>query len=222
MIMEFRFWALVGAVLLAIARPAASSDDAASRLDAYLSGIDTVSTRFKQRVFDEQGNLLEQAGGTVLIDRPERFRFEYADPPQLIVSDGAKVWIYDPELAQVTVRSIDAALESTPAVLLTTRRPVEEGFRVAAIDAGSGIDAFSLEPKAEDAPFAIVRLAFVGGELRRMELVDHFSQLTVIAFGDIRRQPTIPPGAFTFTPPAGVDVIDADHGVRNTGTMDPA
>ena len=183
--------------------------DAAGRLDGYLSGLGTVSSQFEQRLFDEQRKLLERARGTVLIDRPGRFRFDYTDPPQLIVGDGAKVWIYDPGLAQVTVRDVDAALGSTPAVLLTTDRPVEEQFRVEALDVGAGVEAFALEPRAEDASFTSIRLAFAGGELRRMELVDQFGQTSVIRFTDIRRQPAVPAGAFTFTPPAGVDVVEA-------------
>ena len=206
--MALRFGWLLGAGLLSISGTAVLAD-AAGRLDAYLSGLDTVSAQFEQRLFDERRSLLERARGTVLIDRPGRFRFDYSDPPQLIVGDGARVWIHDPELAQVTVRDVDAALGSTPAVLLATGRPVEEQFRVEALDAGAGYDAFALEPKAEDAPFTLIRLAFAGGELRRMELVDQFGQTTLITFTDIRRPPTVPAGAFTFTPPAGADVIDA-------------
>ena len=181
---------------------------AGERLDAYLSGLDTVASRFEQRLFDESRKLLERARGTVLIDRPGRFRFDYADPPQLIVGDGARVWIYDPELAQVTVRDLDAALGSTPAVLLTSGRPVAEGFRVEQLDVGANVEAFALEPKAEDASFIQIRLAFAGGELRRMELDDQFGQTTLLTFHDIRRRPDLPADAFTFTPPAGVDVID--------------
>lgn len=184
--------------------------DAAGRLDGYLSGLDAVSSRFEQRLFDENRKLLEQARGTVLIDRPGRFRFEYTDPPQLIVGDGTRIWLYDPDLAQVTVRDVDAALGSTPAVLLSTDRPVNEAFRVEALNAAGSVDAFVLEPRAEDASFSRIRLAFAGGELRRMELVDQFGQTTLIAFHGIRRQPAIPPDAFTFTPPDGVDVIDDD------------
>jgi len=183
--------------------------DAGARLDAYLSGLDTVASRFEQRLFDESRKLLERARGTVLIDRPGRFRFDYADPPQLIVGDGARVWIYDPELAQVTVLDLDAALGSTPAVLLTSGRPVAEGFRVEELEAGASVDAFALEPRAEDASFTSIRLAFADGELRRMELLDQFGQTTLLTFHDIQRQPEIPPAAFTFTPPAGVDVVEA-------------
>ena len=206
--MALRFGWLLGVGLLSISCTAVLAD-AAGRLDAYLSGLDTVSAQFEQRLFDERRSLLERARGTVLIDRPGRFRFDYSDPPQLIVGDGARVWIHDPELAQVTVRDVDAALGSTPAVLLATDRPVEEQFRVEALDAGAGYDAFALEPRVEDAPFTLIRLAFAGSELRRMELVDQFGQTTLITFTDIRRQPAVPAGAFTFTLPAGVDVIDA-------------
>ena len=134
-----RFGRLAGAWLLSLFCTAVLAD-AAGRLDAYLSGLDTVSSQFEQRLFDERRNLLEQARGTVLIDRPGRFRFDYTDPPQLIVGDGTRIWIYDPELAQVMVRDVDAALGSTPAVLLSTDRPVEEGFRVEALDAGENVD----------------------------------------------------------------------------------
>ncbi len=208
--MMLRFGRLLGAGLLALSSTVVLAD-AAQRLDAYLSAMDTVSSQFEQRLLDEHRNLLEQATGTVLIDRPGRFRFDYTSPPQLIVGDGARVWIYDPELAQGTVRDIDAALGSTPAVLLTSDRPVAEGFRVEALDVGANVDVFALEPKAEDASFTRIRLAFTGGELRRMELVDQFGQTTLLTFREVRRQPDIPADAFTFTPPAGVDVIDADE-----------
>ncbi len=207
--MMSRLGGFVGVWVLSLSCTAVLAD-AAGRLDAYLSGLDTVSSQFEQRLFDERRNLLEQARGTVLIDRPGRFRFDYTDPPQIIVGDGARVWIYDPDLAQVVVRDVDAALGSTPAVLLSTDRPVEEVFRVEALEIGGNVDVFALEPKAEDASFSRIRLAFADGELRRMELVDQFGQTTLISFHGIRRQPAIPPDAFTFTPPAGVDVIDDD------------
>ena len=206
--MPFRFGALAGAGLLSMSTPVALAD-AAARLNAYLSRLDNVSARFEQRLFDERHNLIEQANGTVLIDRPGRFRFDYASPPQLIVGDGTRIWIYDPELAQVTVRDMDDALGSTPAVLLTTDRPVEDTFRIEAPESGGGIDRFDLEPKAEDAPFTRIRLAFAGGELRRMELVDRFGQTTLLGFDGIAREPVVPANAFTFTPPDGTDVVDA-------------
>ena len=209
--MMSRIGRLAGAGMIAMFCTAAALADAAKRLDAYLSDHDTVSSRFEQVLFDENRTLLEQARGTVLIDRPGRFRFDYADPPQLLVGDGTKVWIHDPELAQVTVRDMDAALGSTPAVLLTGDRPVAESFRVEALDIGADVDVFTLEPKAEDASFTRIRLAFAGGELRRMELLDQFGQTTLLTFHDILRRPELPADAFTFTPPAGVDVVEAEE-----------
>ena len=208
--MVFRSGRLAAAGLLSMSCTFALAD-VAERLDAYLAGLDSVSSRFEQRVFDEQRNLLERSIGTFLIDRPGRFRFEYSDPPQIIVGDGSRIWIYDPELAQVTVTDMEAALGSTPAVLLTSERPVEDWFRITKVDAREGLDVFVLEPKREDAVFTRIGLAFLGGELRRMELLDQFGQTSLISFDDVQRLPAIPDRTFTFTPPAGVDVIDADE-----------
>ena len=208
--MAFRFGPFIAAGLL-LMLPGAACADAAARLNAYLSGLDTMSSRFDQRLFDEQDNMIEQTSGTMLLDRPDRFRFEYTDPPQIIVGDGAKVWIHDRELAQVTVHTMDDALGSTPAVLLTSGQPVEERFRIEAIEAGGGFDWFGLEPKAEDASIARIRLAFADGELRRMEFVDQFGQTARIEFNDIRRHPAVPAHAFTFTPPEGVDIVGAEY-----------
>ena len=205
--MMLRIGRLAGAVALSLACAAVPAG-ASERLDAYLAGLDTVASRFEQRLFDERRNLLEEARGTVLIARPGRFRFEYTEPPQLILGDGARVWIYDPDLAQATVRDMNAALGATPVALLTSERPVTEVFRVEELDIGADVDVFALEPRSGDASFTRIRLAFSGGELRRMELVDQFGQTTLLTFHDIRRRPELPADAFTFTPPAGVDVID--------------
>ena len=206
--MRIRLGPLIGAGLAAIVSGVAAAGPA-DRLDAYLSKLGTVYSQFEQRVFDEQRNLLEQARGALLLDRPGRFRFEYSDPPQIIVGDGEKIWIYDPELAQVTVQDMNDALDSTPAALLTSERPVAEVFRVETADLGGGFDWFTLTPKAEDAVFSGIRLAFANEELRRMELVDQFGQTSVIELVEIRHNPSIPTGAFVFKPPAGVDVVHA-------------
>ena len=206
--MRIRLGPVIGAGLAAIVSGIAAAGPA-DRLDAYLSKLDAVYSRFEQRVFDEQRNLLDQARGALLIDRPGRFRFEYSDPPQLIVGDGEKIWIYDPELAQVTVQDMNDALDSTPAALLTSERPVAEAFRVEAAEPVGGFDRFTLTPKAEDAVFSSIRLAFATGELRRMELVDQFGQTSVIKLGAVRHNPSVPAGAFVFKPPAGADVVQA-------------
>ena len=208
--MRIRLGPLIGAGLAAIV-PGIAAAGPADRLDAYLSNLDSVFSRFEQRVFDERRNLLEQVSGALLIDRPGRFRFEYTDPPQIIVGDGEKIWIYDPELAQVTVQDMNDALDSTPAALLTSERPVAEAFRVERAEPGGGIERFILTPKAEGTMFSSIRLEFASEKLRRMVLVDQFGQTSVIELGAVRHNPSIPAGAFVFKPPAGVDVV---HGVQ--------
>ena len=88
------------------------------QLEAFLSGLRTLESEFQQTLFDENLEQLEESRGLLFLQRPKRFRWDYRTPhAQLIVADGVKVWIYDRELAQVTVQTMDDTLGATPALL---------------------------------------------------------------------------------------------------------
>jgi outer membrane lipoprotein carrier protein len=151
---------------------------------------------------------VQRANGEFLLARPGKFRWTVDKPyKQLVVGDGERVWIYDEDLNQVVVRRVSDALGNTPAALLAGRGDVEKAFQWKPLPASGGLDWLQATPVAKDASFAEIRLGFDANTLAALELVDGFGQQTVVRFGDIAKNPAIPPSAFRFSPPKGADVI---------------
>ena len=199
--------ALILFFLCALVAPAFAANGP-DRLHAFLDEVRTLRAEFQQSVFDEDDRPLDDASGMVYIARPGRFRWDYSEPyAQEIVGDGEKVWIYDSELEQVTVRPLGDALGDTPVMLLSSDRPVEQSFEVRAIDGPDGYEWAGLRPLGEQMSFTEIRLGFDGDTLRVMELKDAFGQLTRLRFAKVERNPTLAPSLFQFTPPDGADIF---------------
>ncbi len=191
--------------------PAAATAGAAAQVDKFLAGLSTWSADFKQTVDDGHGKVVRSAAGHLYLQRPGRFRWDYTQPSeQLVVADGKKVWFYDKDLAQANVRAMDTTLASTPAMLLSEGGSVGSEFDVTALPPSDGYDWFQLRPKHADTDFQAVRIGFHKGELARMLLADKLNQVTTLSFSATHRNVSLAPALFTFTPPAGVDVIGSD------------
>jgi outer membrane lipoprotein carrier protein len=189
---------------------AASAAPAASgKLGRYLDGLKTFEAQFRQTLQDSRGRITEEAGGRLYLEKPGRFRWEYAKPnEQVIVSDSKNLWLYDVDLEQVTVKPLDASLAATPASLLAGQARVDESFTIVAEPASAdGVEWFVLTPKRVDTDFTRLRLGLSGGALKVMELQDKLQQHTTIEFSAVKRNPRLGRSLFVFEPPAGVDVI---------------
>ncbi len=200
------FSAAAGAALLAcvFAAQAASVD----RLKAFIEQTRSGSADFNQTVLDRSGKNIQQSSGSLQFSRPGKFRWTYLAPyEQLIVGDGVEVWIYDKDLNQVTARKLDAALGASPAALLAGDNAIEQNFELKSAGTKDGIDWLEATPKSAETTFERIRMGFKGADLDTMELKDQFGQLTVIRFIDLKRNPSLSPELFTFTPPKGADVI---------------
>ena len=177
-------------------------------LRSYLRDTQAVKARFAQVVVDKNLKRLSEAVGTMQFQRPGRFRWEYAKPyEQLIVGDGARVWVYDKDLNQVTMRKLDRALGSTPAALLAGSNEIEKAYTLADIGQQDGLDWVEATPRSKEGTFERVRMGFGKDGLEAMELHDAFGQTTLIKFGSIERNPKLAADLFRFTPPKGADVI---------------
>lgn len=182
-------------------------------LDKFLRGLRTLHGQFEQNLYNEQNSLLETSRGKVYMQRPNRFRWEYQHPyEQWIVADGEYVWIYDKDLEQITMKSLDKALGKTPAFLLSRKRKIEEDFFVNKLPSQRGKTRFELLPKDAEASFKRMRINLRGRTLLGFDLVDNLGQTTYITFTHLRQNRRLDKGLFIFTPPAGVDILKENWG----------
>lgn len=196
--------------------PDASSDKPAegaslAMVQAYLNGISGMQADFQQLMFDAESNITQESSGNFRLQRPGKFRWDYEQPwQQTIVADGERLWIYDADLEQVTVRRMDDGFADTPATLLSGVTAVADSYSLANAYRADGIEWSELQPVTTDGDFQLVRLGFANGELQVMDLVDSLGQTTRIIFTNISRPPAFLPSVFTFLPPPGADVISED------------
>ena len=188
--------------------PGLASAAATDALKVFLTQTQTVKARFAQMVLDKNLKPLQQAQGIMQFSRPGKFRWDYQKPyEQVIVGDGSKLWIYDKDLNQVTVRKLDRALGASPAALLSGSNDLERDFKLSNVGTDKGLDWLEAVPKNKDTAFERVRMGFGKSGLEAMELRDQFGQTTVITFADVERNPRLGAEVFRFTPPKGADVI---------------
>lgn len=181
---------------------------AIDKLHQFLDSTRTLRADFAQTVVAKNGRQAQKSSGVMMFSRPGKFRWQIDKPyMQLLVGDGEKVWIHDPDLRQVTVRKVGAALGGTPASLLAGDSVIERNFILHEAGDRDGLDWVEAVPKTQDSGFDKVRLGFAGSELRAMELLDSLGQTTSLVFSRIERNPRLPPALFRFTPPANADVL---------------
>lgn len=179
-----------------------------SRLQSFITGTRTLSAQFTQVVTDRTGRKVQESQGSLHLSRPGKFRWVYNKPySQVVVGDGSRLWIYDQDLEQVTVRKLDQALGESPAALLAGSNEVERLFTFRDAGEADGLSWLEATPRTKEGSFEAVRMGFRGNDIVAMEVRDNFGQVTRLRFSGIRRNPSLSADLFRFTPPKGVDVI---------------
>jgi len=196
---------LLSALLLAGAAQAGGR----AELQAFTNGLKGLDGQFVQQVYDGSGKLKESSSGRVALSAPRLFRWEYVKPyEQLIVADGRKVWIYEPDLQQASVRDQGAEEQNSPLAALLEPARLDKQFNVTETGARDGLQWLQLTPKQEgDAGFENASLGFGRNGLQKMEIVDGVGQRTVIEFSGWKRNPVFAGGTFRYSPGEGVDVV---------------
>jgi len=181
---------------------------AIDRFKTFVRTTQSARASFEQKVHDRGGKLVQESKGSFVFLRPGRFRWVYAKPvDQLIVGDGERVWIYDRDLNQVTVRRVSRALGSTPAALLAGASDIEKAFELADAGGRDGLEWLEAKPREREAGFERIRMGFGVAGVEAMELTDHFGQTTMLRFSGLVRNPKVDPAEFRFEPPTGTDVL---------------
>ena len=198
---------LVSALALSSLSVHADGKDVA-RLTQLLEKSQTLTARFSQLTLDGSGTQLQETAGQMALQRPGLFNW-HTDAPQeqLMVSDGKKVSLWDPDLEQVTIKNLDQRLTQTPALLLSGDvSKISRSFDISAKEAGDVID-FVLKPKTRDTLFDSLRLSFRKGMINDMQLIDSVGQRTNILFMNVKANEPIAASKFKFDIPKGADVI---------------
>lgn len=201
--------ALIASLLL-LSSFAVQAETPEQALARFVDGVQSLQAEFTQTQTDEQGETLSSSTGSMALARPGKFRWEYQTPtPQLIVTDGSKLWLYDRDLQQVSIRPAVEALQGTPAALLSQKQSLTEAFQLSDVGEDLGIRKLRLVPKAKDGDFQSVELWLKGGTPVRMLFRDQLGGATDIRFSSIQTNGRIAASQFQFQPPKGVEVIDS-------------
>jgi outer membrane lipoprotein carrier protein len=200
--------ALVATLTMLLSFSSSAADSATDKLNVFVQSVVTFKANFKQTVIDSQGQVVEEAEGQFLLERPGKFRWDYQEPyPQQIVADGQRIWFYDADLEQVTVQLQKEVLADTPATLLSGEDLPEDKYVLTDIPSDDGMAWVKLVPKEVESNFQTVTLAFDKNGLGQMVMQDSFGQRTRLVFHQVQENVELSQDAFVFIPPAGVDVV---------------
>ena len=204
-----RFLILLSILFLtSIAQAVNNLESGTDSLRRFFNEVNSFSARFSQVVLDEQLSPIQESSGTLWIERPNKFRWDYEKPyKQKIVADGKRLWVYDVGLQQVTVRGLSGGLGDTPAMLLAGKGRLDENFKIKALSRQNDVEWVQLTPRRKDSGYEDIRIGFVKGKLHALEMVDGFGHVTRVTLESPRENVRIESTRFSFTPPEGVDVV---------------
>lgn len=194
---------------------ASASAGGLESLEAFVKNARSGRAEFTQTVTSppKEGQTLREkvSTGTFEFQRPGKFRFDYKKPfVQNIVADGETLWLFDADLNQVTQRKQAQALGSTPAALIASApdlKSLQADFALESAPERDGLQWVKATPKSKDGQLQSVQIGFQGDSLAALEILDSFGQKSVLKFGKVEVNPSLPAGTFQFKPPPGADVV---------------
>lgn len=196
-------------MLLSAFTLAAAASQGEASLRAFLSDLESLQAEFTQQLFNEHGDLLDTASGTLYLQRPGKFNWQYREPyEQEILTDGRTLWIYDKDLEQVTIRDVQTGLQDTPAAILGGTADIDDLYEIIDMGDVEGYNWVRLRALRDDGQYSDVRIGFDGDRLGMMVMFDNLGQTTRIDFEDSELNVAIDPNVFNFSPPPNVDVLD--------------
>ncbi|NCA71548.1 MAG: outer membrane lipoprotein carrier protein LolA [Sphingobacteriia bacterium] len=196
---------------LGLAGAGSALADGAQRVNTYLAGLQSLRADFEQFTFNAERTRMSESRGTLYLQRPGRFRWEYDTPNrQVIIADGKRVYLHDLDLQQVSHQSQSRALSGTPALLLANDEPIETHFDAAEIASTDGRHWVELIPKAQDTDVQRIELGFGQDRLESLIMEDSFGQTTRLNFSATTRNTPLSPDLFKIDQRAVDDFLSFD------------
>ncbi len=195
--------------LLALGLGVQANSGDAEQLRKLLDAMTSLQGEFTQTLYDNQGAKLDESQGSFVLQKPGNFYWKTEQPfEQLLVSDQKTIWLYDPDLEQVTVRPVGEDLQRTPALLFgSDLDKLREQFAVSLKQGANQQQSFTLVPKAQEGLFKQLLLVFVKGQLQEFHIQDNLNQATHFVLHNTQSNQPVDAALFQFVPPEGVDVL---------------
>jgi outer membrane lipoprotein carrier protein len=193
-------------VCLSINANAENTETAAQRLHLLLKPINSLSADFTQQIMGQDNKQLQRLTGNLSLKKPNQLRWNVVSPmPQLVISDGKLVWLYEPDLEQVVIQSFSDDFMANPiSILLGDLDQLNRDFTVSLISD----DRFSLKPKQKNSLFVAIQLRFMDSVLSHIEYQDSFGQNTQLTLSQVKLNPQIAKNTSVFDIPQAVDIIN--------------
>lgn len=200
-------WLATLIMFFSVTASAADAPSATDSLRRFFNEVRSYTARFQQVSLDEAQKPLQESTGRLWLERPNKFRWNYDKPRQQIVGDGERIWVYDEELEQISVRPMATGLADTPALLLAGKGRIDDAFVIKPQAEEAGVAWAELIPKHKDSGVERLRLGFEQGKLRIIEMLDGLGHTTRYTLRNVEENVKIDPARFEFVPPKGVDVV---------------
>jgi len=186
-----------------------SEETTITEFELFLADNQRITGEFQQTISGETGELIQSASGEFWVQQPNKFRWDYSKPYiQKIISNGSKVWIYDEDLEQLTIKKVSSAQGTSPLAIFDASKPLNESFIVEQLSSFNGISWIQLIPRAETSSFESIDIGLSEQQLKYMNMHDHFGQTTKLIFNELTAPESINQSVFEFTAPEGVDVFE--------------
>lgn len=196
-------------LVLSLAMACSAQAGAVDALREFLTQTKTARGEFSQQVTRGNSAAAPPSSGTFYFERPGKFRWVYVKPyEQVLVADGERLFLYDKDLNQVTVKKVAAALPASPASILFGGNEFERDFIVADAGTRDGLAWLTATPRAKDSQFERIEIGFRDGVPAAMVIADSFGQVSRLAFSRFERNARLDAQLFRFVPPAGADVLE--------------
>jgi outer membrane lipoprotein carrier protein len=205
---------LKAAALLIALTPAFASASALDQFKSFVAGTKSAKGEFSQRLVKtdsggKDAKVSAPSTGTFIFARPGKFIWLYQKPyEQLLQADGDKLYIYDKDLNQVTVRKLGDALGSSPAAILFGSNDLDKNFTLKEAGSKDGLEWLEATPKSKDTTFDHIGIGLKDGVPHAMELRDSFGQVSLLTFSKFEKNPPLAAQQFKFVVPKGADVFN--------------
>ena len=201
---------LAALLICAFFKGSFAQQEALARLDSLLANINSLTADVVQLIVESDGGILEESNIKMLLKKPNGFYWETITPYQeLIVTNGIKLWNYQPDLEQVVIEDWDVSKSELAAQLLSGKTEnLDSQYIIEELsDTNNDSQEFVLTPVDADSIYTQISINFITSELDLIYLNSRNGQQTVWRFDAIERNQILEDSLFDFQPPAGIEII---------------